>query len=81
MIPLHDDNPTERTPFITMAFIAACTLIFFYQASLPPQLGETFIFQYGAIPELVFGKADLPASMSIDIAAYTTLITSMFLHG
>jgi len=81
MIPLHDDNPTERTPFVTMAFIAACTLIFFYQASLPAQLGETFIFQYGAIPALLFGKADLPASMSVAIPAYTTLVTSMFLHG
>ena len=60
MIPLHDDNPTERTPVITIAFIVACVLVFFYQASLPAGPGETFVFQYGAIPALVFGEADPP---------------------
>ena len=81
MIPLHDDNPTERTPIVTIAFIAACTLVFLYQASLAPQAGEIFIFQYGAIPALLFGKADLPAMLSVAIPASGTLFTSMFLHG
>ena len=81
MIPLYDDNPTERTPFITVAFIVACTLVFIYQASLPPQPGEKFIFQYGAIPALLFGEVELPATMSVSVPAYATLVTSMFLHG
>ena len=80
MIPLNDDNPTERTPVVTIAFIAACVLVFFYQASLPAGSGDTFVFQYGAIPALVFGQADLP-EMDVAIPAYTTLVTSMFLHG
>ena len=81
MIPLHDDNPTERTPVVTVAFIVACVLVFLYQASLPPQPGETFVFQYGAIPALVFGEAELPATIGVAVPAYATLITSMFLHG
>lgn len=81
MIPLHDDNPTELTPVVTVAFIVACVLVFLYQASLPPQPGETFVFQYGAIPALVFGQADLPDTMAVAIPAYATLLTSMFLHG
>lgn len=80
MIPLHDDNPTERTPIVTIAFIATCVLVFFYQASLSAGSGETFVFQYGAIPALVFGEAESP-EMGIAIPAYATLITSMFLHG
>ncbi|MEO8046030.1 MAG: rhomboid family intramembrane serine protease [Nitrospirota bacterium] len=80
MIPLHDDNPTERPPIITIAWIVACALVFLYQASLPAGPGETFVFQYGAIPALVFGEADLP-EMGVAIPAYATLITSMFLHG
>ncbi|MGH7148108.1 MAG: rhomboid family intramembrane serine protease [Nitrospiraceae bacterium] len=80
MIPLHDDNPTELTPVVTIAFIAACVLVFFYQASLPAGSGDTFAFQYGAIPALLFGQADLPEPV-VPIPAYTTLITSMFLHG
>ncbi len=81
MIPLHDDNPTERTPVVTVGLIASCVLVFLYQASLPPQSGETFVYQYGAIPALVFGHADLPAAIAVAVPAYTTLITSMFLHG
>jgi membrane associated rhomboid family serine protease len=80
MIPLQDDNPTERTPVVTITFIAFCVLVFLYQASLPDKLGELFVFQYGAIPAVVFGQADLPAQ-AIAIPAYATLLTSMFLHG
>ena len=81
MIPLQDDNPTELTPVVTVAFIALCVLVFFYQASLPPRPSEAFVFQYGAIPALVLGEADLPPSIAVGIAAYGTLVTSMFLHG
>jgi rhomboid family protein len=80
MIPLHDDNPTERPPVVTIAFIVICGLVFFFQASLPPQPGEALVFQYGAIPALIFGQADLPEGIVV-IPAYATLITSMFLHG
>ena len=81
MIPIHDDNPTERSPIVTVAFIVACTVVFFYQVSLPPKPSEALVFQYGAIPALLFGEAALPGSISVGIPAYATLITSMFLHG
>ena len=79
MIPLHDDNPTERPPVVTIAIIATCVLVFLYQASLPDRLGETFVFQYGAIPAVIFGQATFLTRRAIP--ANTTLITSMFLHG
>jgi len=80
MIPLNDDNPTELTPVVTAGFIAACVLVFFYQASLPAGTDNTFVFQYGAIPALLFGEADL-FDTALPIPVYATLITSMFLHG
>jgi membrane associated rhomboid family serine protease len=80
MIPLHDDNPTKLTPMVTIASIAVCILVFLYQASLPVGPDNTFVFQYGAIPALLFGQADLPETVVL-IPAYATLITSMFLHG
>ncbi|HSA62580.1 MAG TPA: rhomboid family intramembrane serine protease [Nitrospiraceae bacterium] len=81
MIPLHDDNPTERTPFVTIIFIAICVIVFFYQVSLPAEPGEIFVFQYGAIPSVVFGHASLPDEAAVAIPAALTLLTSMFLHG
>ena len=80
MIPLRDDNPTTLTPVITIASIAACILVFLYQTTLPVGPDNTFVFQYGAIPALLFGQADLPETV-VPIPAYATLITSMFLHG
>ncbi|HEU4684275.1 MAG TPA: rhomboid family intramembrane serine protease [Nitrospira sp.] len=78
MIPLHDDNPTEITPIVTVGIILVCALVFLYQASLPAEPGELFVFQYGAIPAVVFGHAELPV---VAVPPYATLLTSMFLHG
>ena len=80
MIPLKDDNPTEIRPIVTIAFIVSCVLVFLYQVSLPPKLGEIFVYQYGAIPAVVFGYADLPKEI-VAVSAYGSLISSMFLHG
>jgi len=80
MLPLNDDNPAESAPIVTVAFIISCVLMFFYQTSLPPGPGEELVFQYGAIPALVFGNAIPPADW-VTIPPSATLVTSMFLHG
>jgi membrane associated rhomboid family serine protease len=81
MIPLHDDNPTEITPIVTIALIVLCSLVFLYEASLPDKVGEAFVFQYGAIPAAIFGhEAGLPEN-AIAVPFTLTLLTSMFLHG
>jgi membrane associated rhomboid family serine protease len=80
MIPLHDDNPTETMPLVTVGLVAACTVIFFYQLSLGSQAGQRFVYQYGAIPAVLFGQESLPRGMAA-IPASFSLITSMFLHG
>jgi membrane associated rhomboid family serine protease len=81
VIPLHDDNPTERFPFVTVIFIAVCIAVFLYQESLSEKPGEVFVFHYGAIPAVMFGYASLPEEAVAAIPASLTLITSMFLHG
>jgi membrane associated rhomboid family serine protease len=81
VIPLHDDNPTQLTPIVTMIFIAACVALFLYQAGLPQESADVFVFQYGAIPAVIFGHASLPDEARIALPAILTLITSMFLHG
>lgn len=81
MIPLHDDNPTERFPFVTIILIAVCVSVFLYQESLPQKPGEMFVFHYGAIPAIVFGQAGFPEETAAAIPASLTLLTSMFLHG
>jgi len=81
VIPLHDDNPTERFPFVTVLFIVMCVAVFLYQNSLSGKLGDVFVFQYGAIPAVVFGAGSLPEEVSPAFPAALTLLSSMFLHG
>ena len=80
MFPLKDDNPTSRTPILTIALIAVNTMVFFYQLSLGPRAGQLFVYQFGAIPTVVFGSSRLPAHLVV-IPPVLSLFTSMFLHG
>jgi membrane associated rhomboid family serine protease len=80
MLPLRDDNPTEITPLVTATLIGACVMVFLYQSVLPSGGEVRFVFQYGAIPAIVFGHATLQSDMA-PIPGYATLLTSMFLHG
>ncbi|HET7058486.1 MAG TPA: rhomboid family intramembrane serine protease [Nitrospiraceae bacterium] len=80
MIPLRDDNPAHITPIVTVSFIVLCTLVYLYQAFLPPQPGELFVYRFGAIPATVFGNAALPPEIH-GATPLVALVTSMFLHG
>lgn len=80
MIPLHDDNPTETAPVITVAIIAICVLVFLWQLSLGGQGLQATVYSLGVIPVVLLHKVDLPAA-AVLVPAYLTIITSMFLHG
>ncbi len=80
MIPIRDYNPTTRTPYVTIALIASCILVFIWQLSLDPRSSDVMVRQFGFIPALLFGQATWADGMGL-IPSWTTLITSMFLHG
>ncbi|MEX2525547.1 MAG: rhomboid family intramembrane serine protease, partial [Gammaproteobacteria bacterium] len=80
MIPLHDDNPTRRFPYLTIAFISACVLVYFWQASLGPQAGQAVVYSLGVIPAVLLGKVDLPPEIVL-IPPAMSVFTSMFMHG
>jgi membrane associated rhomboid family serine protease len=79
MIPLHDDNPTRITPFITVALITACILAFFWQLSLG-ESRQAGVVAFGFIPAVFFDHGRLPPGLDI-VPAWTTIFSSMFLHG
>jgi len=79
LIPLHDDNPTERTPFLTVGLIGACVLVYLWQWSLGPEQTAA-VYALGAIPAVVFDHARLAPELEW-IAPVLTPFTSMFLHG
>jgi rhomboid family protein len=79
MIPLHDDNPTELTPVITVGLIAACVAVFLWQISLG-RAQPRALMALGLIPAVLLGDAELAPDLAV-VPPEATLITSMFLHG
>lgn len=79
MFPLHDDNPTETIPYVTIALIAICTLVFFWQLSLG-SYAQQAVVSLGFIPATLFDGKTLPTNLEI-IPAWMTIFTSMFMHG
>jgi membrane associated rhomboid family serine protease len=85
-IPLKDDNPTSRIPYVTVIFIALNAVVFFYQLFSPQGL-QYFVYKMGAIPyEITHFKAlslfmmDSREPLS-RLSPPLTLIVSMFMHG
>ena len=73
--PFSDDNPTQNTPYVTYFLIGVCCFIFLWQFTLPPQLFESAVYNFGVVPASLLGSKEgyLPAT--------TTIFTSMFMHG
>lgn len=83
-IPLKDENPTSRFPFVTVLFIAANIFIFLYQVFSPHGLMET-VYRMGAIPyritDTIIHVARPDGDFLRQLSPLKTLLTSMFLHG
>ncbi len=79
MIPIHDDNPTSITPYVTYLLITICVLVFLWELSLAEQL-EAVFYSLGVVPALLVGDGFLPAEQVV-IPAWLSIFTSMFMHG
>jgi len=80
LIPIHDNNPTVIRPWVTIALIVVNILIFIWQFTLPPEQLEESVYQLGLIPAVFLGLDTLSPELAI-VPAWTTLVSSMFLHG
>jgi membrane associated rhomboid family serine protease len=88
MIPLHDANPTRRTPWVTIAIIAINVAVFIFWQGFPLGGPETesqvrTLFCYGVIPAEV---SDFSPIRELDRACggksvLFSILSSMFLHG
>ena len=80
MIPVHDDNPTRITPWVTWTLIGACVLVFLWQWSSGEAWFGAIVAGLGATPEVIFGS-DSASDEPTWVAPWATVFTSMFLHG
>lgn len=91
MFPLRDENPTELTPYITVALIALNVIVWVYVQGAGFNEAGLFdsVCRYGLIPAEITGRTG--GYLGVQIApgvpcrfgglAWSTVFTSMFLHG
>jgi len=58
VIPLHDDNPTRTTPYVTIGIIIVSVLVFFWELSLGRRV-ELAVYSLGMTPAVAFGGKQL----------------------
>jgi membrane associated rhomboid family serine protease len=83
LIPIHDQNPTWRTAWVTLVLIAVNVAVFLIEPVAPLSLSgnpnspaelcdqEAFFFRYAAIPRELTRNEQLPATISATPARVT----------
>jgi membrane associated rhomboid family serine protease len=97
LIPLSDENPTRRTPIVTILLIAVCVVLWFgVQNRGDVDTQNQFVYERAAIPcEVVTGepvtldevrtndctRRDTTDPIFPGKRVWLAIVTSMFLHG
>ena len=81
MLPIGDDKVEGGpAPFVTLALVAVNVLAFFVELGQPsPGALQSFIQSWGVVPKEYSTQTDLVPG--IPLPFWSTLLTSMFLHG
>jgi membrane associated rhomboid family serine protease len=81
MLPIGDDNELDTGPaFVSMALIGLNVAAFLFEVSRPSERAlQAFIMAWGVVPAEFTAGVDLPPTIPYPV--WTTLLTSMFLHG
>jgi membrane associated rhomboid family serine protease len=81
MLPIGDERiPGGPPAFVTYGLIALNVLAFFVELSQPSEAAlQSFIQAWGVVPREYSAVQDLPPT--IPLPFWSTLLTSMFLHG
>ena len=81
MFPIGDDNDQGTGPaYVTIAVVAINVLAFLLEINRPTDAAvQAFITAWGVVPQEYSSGVDLPPTIPYPL--WTTLLTSMFLHG
>lgn len=79
MFPIGDENDQAGVAAVTIAVLALNVLAFLFEINRPAEAVQAFIFAWGVVPLEYSSGGDLRPF--IPLPFWTTLVTSMFLHG
>lgn len=77
-LPLRDENPSGRFPFVNIGLVLANIVVFVYELSLSPHLLRSFELSNAVVPGRI--SAWLSGYGTFE-GALLPLVTSMFLHA
>jgi len=77
MIPVSDEPKTRTFPFVNVAIIIACVLVFVYELTLSEIDVNRFFFDYGVVPKQLSDWLEDPSGLEEP----ATVVTSAFVHG
>jgi len=81
VVPLHDDNPTTTTPYVTVGIMFSCLLVYVFHHLLLSDVGTRDVtYAFGVVPAVLTGKIYLPPDLAV-IPPWASVLTSMFMHG
>ncbi len=78
LFPIRDDQPTFRTPYLTIGLIIVNTVVFLFSRTFGVEGFAKFLTSFGYTPLLFLGGG---AVSHVPSWLYITPISSMFLHG
>ena len=80
MFPIGDENEHTGVAFVSIGLIALNVLAWLLEINQPTEAAlQSFVEAWGVVPREYSTGRDLPPS--IPVPYWTTLLTSMFLHG
>ena len=77
MFPVSDEPKTRTVPFVNVALIIACVLVFVYELTLSQIDINRFFHDYGVVPRELSDWLEEPSGLEEP----ATVITSAFVHG
>ncbi|HZG38926.1 MAG TPA: rhomboid family intramembrane serine protease [Nodosilinea sp.] len=80
MVPLHDNNPTKITPWVTYGLIVTNILVFAYALMLPSEQLQGFFETFAIVPSQLTASFQTSSLATIGMQSLT-LLSSQFLHG
>lgn len=80
MIPLKDDVPVRRTPFVTIGLIAASIAVFVWQLGYSGSFPRSVAW-LGLVPADLLSPPAFDPAAPARLPAVATVLTSMFAHG
>ena len=80
MIPIKTTAPTDGTPVLVYVIIAASTLVFLWQQTLPPRETLVLLAEYALVPRR-FDDPQWAIRYGMDPNDYLPLLSMAFLHG